>query len=134
MRRFNRRKTEMGRCFWRLRRRDDRAHALVLVFFIATIVFWSGIFSASAQSIQQLNEKIVDVRMAASQNTSEILSIRAEVARNSSDIRAIVATQNDLSAAINKLSGIGIAIGALGSIIFIFQSVTLVQKRRDATR
>lgn len=64
-------------------------------------------------------------------NTSDIRMLRADVERNSADIRSLTLAMNEATASINRFSGIGIAIGIVGSVIVILQSLTLVKKNRS---
>jgi len=88
--------------------------------------------SAQAQTVDGLQIQLNGVRDMARDNAADIKLLSAQVGRNSEDISRLTGSVTELVAASNKLYGIGLVIGALGGIIFIFQSVTLVKQRRAA--
>lgn len=108
------------------------ANRLLTVFFIAgTVYFWSAVYSVSAQSLDYLQKQLTEVKAAGFENTIEIKLLAAETDRNKRDIQQLASTVANLAESINKLSGIGMAIGGIGTLIFIFQSVSLVRHRKQ---
>lgn len=104
-------------------------------FFSLMVMLWCIAalnISAQAQTVDGLQIQLNGVRDMARDNAADIKLLSAQVGRNSEDISRLTGSVTELVAASNKLYGIGLVIGALGGIIFIFQSVTLVKQRRAA--
>ncbi len=104
------------------------------VFSILMMLWCIGVLSvtAQAQSVDGLQIQLNGVRDMARDNAADLKLLSSEVNRNSVDIARLTSSVTELVAASNKLYGVGLVIGALGGIIFIFQSVTLVKQRRTA--
>ena len=104
-------------------------------FFSVLMMFWCiGVLNvvAAAQSVDGLQIQLNSVRDMTRDNAADLKLLSSEVSRNSQDIARLTGSVTELVAASNKLYGVGLVIGALGGIIFIFQSVTLVKQRRAA--
>lgn len=101
-----------------------------LVLCLMMVCFWIQV--ARSQTVDGLQFQLNAVRDTARDNAADLRLLRAQVERNTADLLTLTSNVTDSVAAMNKLSGIGIAIGALGGIIFIFQSVHIVKQRRGA--
>jgi len=92
----------------------------VKILFFVLIVFW---FVSSSLAFQLPQEAIDAVQ------NSAIASLSNELSRVNVDIRTLTIVVNDLSAAINRFTGIGIAVGAIGGVIVILQALQ-IRKRQ----
>ena len=90
------------------------------ILFFVLIVFW---FVSSSLAFQLPQEAIDAVQ------NSAIASLSNELSRVNVDIRTLTIVVNDLSAAINRFTGIGIAVGAIGGVIVILQALQ-IRKRQ----
>ena len=84
------------------------------------VVFW---FVSSSLAFQLPQEAIDAVQ------NSAIASLSNELSRVNADIRTLTTTVSDLSAAINRFTGIGIAIGAIGGVIVILQGLQIRRRQ-----
>lgn len=101
-----------------------RFTALKMIFGFGFLFYMVAGHIASAQ-ISPL-DRTIEITL---NNSSDIRVLKEQVFRNSKDIETMSATINELAASINRFTGIGIAIGALGGVIVVLQALTLVKKR-----
>ena len=85
-------------------------------------VFFIILFTYSSLAFQLTQEAVDITQNLAIVNTNENLN------RVTADVRALTITVGELSAAVNRFIGIGIAVGAIGGLIVILQSLQVVQK------
>ena len=100
----------------------------VVMFFIGLVAYMSFGFTASLLAQQSQEVRLDAVRERIQDLTGDVRIAQQVIARNSRDIDALSQTVNDLARSINQFTGIGIGLGALGGVIVILQSLSIMKK------
>lgn len=94
-------------------------------FLAGYFIFFGGGFHVSAQSMERLSERIELIKAMETVNAGKIGILEDRINRNSDDINKLAIVVADVSKMMNRFTGIGIAIGAIGAVIVVMQIVGL---------
>lgn len=95
---------------------------LIKILFMASYLLYMSYGRAvGAQSLEQLSERIYTVREMSMLNSGDIGVLKEQTRRNTEDIRALTVTVTDVTAALNRFTGVGVFIGGIGGLIVLLQ-------------
>ncbi len=88
-------------------------------------------YIATSQSSTYLDNRLEYVTDLARTNSQHIGILQEQMKRTTDDIRALTLSNARLAEAMNRFTGIGIAVAAIGAIIILMQAVGIVKKPRS---